>query len=288
MHLLSSRRGWGLSLHVAHVHHRVRGASADRDEQFTHALADTLHLPYHRLDLPTPVAGEPNSEARMRRLRYAALASCAASLYAEAVVTAHHADDQLETLLMRLMRGASIAGLRSMRWRRRLCETAPRLALLRPMLRVDRAIVLSFLSQLGQPCEHDETNEDVTLRRNRLRRDVLPVLQELAPHLPRNLSRLSDHLRDVDSLVRREAEGLSLPMPRDRARVLNRAVLMQVLREELMRAGVPSDRATSGALEPVVRAVRDHVGGERRFMLVRATVCVTRDQIHLLQEPRTQ
>lgn len=123
---LSQRRGWRMAIAVGHVQHHLRSDKlAERDAKFVHRLAARLGVPYFRADLDaTPKQGGKrpgdNTEAWARRERYAALVEMAIAFRAEAIVTAHHADDQLETVLMRLLRGASVRGLAGMAWRSRV------------------------------------------------------------------------------------------------------------------------------------------------------------------------
>jgi tRNA(Ile)-lysidine synthase len=107
------------------------------------------------------------------------------------VVTAHHADDQLETLLMRLLRGASVRGLAGMAWRRPLpmAKEPPGLILLRPLLHTDRAAIQRYLADLKQPWCEDHTNRDLTRWRARLRAEVLPILRSLRPDVARRYDR---------------------------------------------------------------------------------------------------
>lgn len=123
MNQLAASRTWQLQLTVAHVHHHLRDhdGSADRDAAFVSDLAQRLGLRCVRADIePARSPGPTNLEARSRSLRYAALHQLAQQAGCRFIVTAHHADDQLETMLMRLIRGTSTRGLAAMAWRRRL------------------------------------------------------------------------------------------------------------------------------------------------------------------------
>lgn len=275
---LAPRRRWRLELAVGHVHHHLRDEAADGDARFVETLAGELGLSYHRADLdPSAATGPGNVEAWARRSRYAALGELAGACGAGWVVTAHQADDQLETLLLRLVRGTHVRGLRGIAWRARLGSSGVRV--IRPMLGVNRADVVDFLRSTGQPWREDHTNADVSRRRARLRRDVVPVLRELRGDAAAMAVRLSEHACDVQRLIDREVrrqrerlvrfdgDGGHASLPRDEARHLPRVALTGLLRELLREAGVPGDRLTRAALAPIVRAVRDRKGGERRFDL---------------------
>lgn len=202
LHLLSKRRTFDLRPSVVHVHHHLRSDDeADGDAAFVERLADQLGLPFQ---LKHIAAGEPddalpdNVEARARMLRYAALAEAAQELGADVIATAHHADDQLETMLMRLIRGATPESLRGVRWRRPLAETQVNLSLVRPMLGATHAEAVDFLQALDQPWREDATNEDRSRTRARLRHEVLPVLRELRADAARQAVRLGERLDGLD------------------------------------------------------------------------------------------
>ena len=123
-----------------------------------------------------------------------------------------HADDQLETLLMRLLRGTSVAGLRGIAWRKKrdkYIKSAPSvhpekgadpLFLIRPILGVDQAEILGFLDQLDQPWREDATNADTSRTRAKLRHDVLPLLKELQPDVAGKANELAEHFWDLTAL----------------------------------------------------------------------------------------
>lgn len=285
---LAPRRQWNLDLHIAHVQHHLRD-SAEADAAFVTDLAKTLNLPHLRTDLDlSNHAG--NVEATARRERYAALQTMAQTAAAAAVVTAHHGDDQLETLLMRMLRGSSARGLSGIRWRRRLLRGGD-IVLLRPMLATDRAMARDYLSAIGQAWCEDPTNEDTTRRRARLRRDVLPILREMQPNAASKAVHMADHMagasRVIEAAVDRAAAGVSreggaFTMDRAKARQWNRLVLAGVLRRLLGDVGVPTDALGGRAVGPIVRAVRDREGGERRFALSGGvTVTVNRHMVRI-------
>jgi len=249
-----------------------------------------------------------NAEAAMRHQRYAALADIARAFNATAIVTAHQADDQLETLLMRLIRGSSVRGLGGIRWRRRLAEGgmaepmtgdpgAPpdsQLMLLRPMLAVTRDEAGWFLHALGESWCEDPTNADLTGRRARLRSDVLPVLRELQPDAARKAVKLTGHFRGLHRLLRTEVgrrrEGVVVDrdeagrviLGRADAATLHGVVLSELLRDLLAEGGAPSDRLTGNTLRPLIAAIRDQQGGCRRFdMPGGVTAWLTRRELQL-------
>ncbi|MBK8097666.1 MAG: tRNA lysidine(34) synthetase TilS [Planctomycetes bacterium] len=161
------------ALHIAHVDHGVRSDSA-LSAQHVVDLADRLDLPVHvhRLALPPDA-----SEELMRQRRYGALLAIAAEHGAGMVITGHHADDNLETVLFRMLRGTGprgLAGIPEARW---LCEQERRTLLVRPFLRTRRSTLATILSRLGVPAYEDSTNQDLDKARNRLRLETIPALR---------------------------------------------------------------------------------------------------------------
>ncbi len=187
---LAPAHGWRLT--AAHVDHGLRGADGATDRDLVARLAADLGvaLVERRLVLD-PGAGV---EARARRARHRALAALAAASGASRIVLGHTADDQAETVLLRLLRGAGRGGLAGMR--------RARGRLLRPLLGATRADVRRFLAERDVPFAVDRSNADLRHARNRLRRLVLPFLAaEFNPRVVPGLASLATRLRDEDDLL---------------------------------------------------------------------------------------
>lgn len=312
--LLASRRKWRLKLIVGHIQHHLR-EEAEGDAAFVQHLAGHLGLPFARRDIH-PVDAPGNLEANARDQRYEALADIAHEHNATFIATAHHADDQLETLLMRMLRGTSVAGLRGIAWKKRLekgLEKGDRLEkgdkyifnqerstsaekgtyplfLIRPMLAVDQRDILGLLHQLDQPWREDATNGDTSRTRAKLRHEVLPLLKELQPDSTNKAIELAEHFGDLHALVQQSADD-ALPsggascgtvLSRDQARTMNRAVLSELLRRALIDAGVSADRLSRHALLPAVHAAQDRTGGERSFAFAKGvTLIITRQSLSI-------
>jgi tRNA(Ile)-lysidine synthase len=190
----------GFDLHIAYVDHGVNPNSAEWG-QWVLRFASQLGRPFHLLACD---AGR-GSEAEMRDGRYAALES----LEVEMIATAHTADDQAETVLMRLIRGAGSVGLAGIPPRRG--------RFVRPLLGVTRAEVTAFLKDCGQNFIHDPSNDTMDPMRNRVRHQLLPLLKsDFQPQMVRNLTRLANTLRSERGYLEQsacaylEAEGLAL------------------------------------------------------------------------------
>ena len=162
-------------LAFCHVDHGVRSDSQENAEH-VRSLAERLEVPFHLRRL-SPLGDRP-SEDRMRNARYDAIAEIAQSIGAASVVTAHHADDNLETVLFRLLRGTGprgLAGIPESRW---LCGETTRCLLVRPFLKVRRNTLSALISRIGIAAYEDTTNQDLSYARNRLRNETIPQLQK--------------------------------------------------------------------------------------------------------------
>lgn len=244
-----------LRIHIdaAHFDHRLRGADSDADAAFVADVADRLGVPFHPGRAAAPLSG-PAIEARARRERYAFLDGLAARLGAERIATAHTADDQAETVLMRLLRGSGADGLQAIRFRRG--------RIVRPLLECTRADVLAHLSAAQQAFREDASNADRRFLRNRVRHDVLPALARVNPRVHAALARtatvIQDEHRLLDRAARRalaadgmvDADGLSL----DRLGRLAAPLRLRVVRRWLAGAGVGG--LTHERLEAVLAVAR--------------------------------
>jgi tRNA(Ile)-lysidine synthase len=188
--LLEHRTQLGIVLSVAHVHHGIRGAEADADADFVASLATTYDLAFHlhRTDAPAAAAAlHETLEEAARNLRYAYFRQLLANGESDAVATAHTLDDQAETVLQKLLRGAGTEGLSGIH---------PIIAInpgniLRPFLETTRASIEAWLNHLGQPWREDATNHDLAHTRNRIRHELLPLLRSFNPQIATQLSRLA-------------------------------------------------------------------------------------------------
>lgn len=196
---------------AAHYNHRWRGPASDADEAFVRQLCETLHVPCRvaRADVPTGEAPQSlgdGLEAAARDARYAFLIETARSSGARYVVTAHTADDQVETVLHRVMRGTGLSGLAGIPRLRPLCDGV---SLVRPLLDVRRCELLDYLERLGQPHRADESNLDAGFTRVRIRRQLLPRLREqYNPQVDDALLRLGQLAAEAQSVVEGAVGGL--------------------------------------------------------------------------------
>ncbi len=194
---LDSRSGeLGLVLHVAHLHHGLRGAEADADLDFARALAAELGVPFYeaRVDVATEAEKARESiEEAARRLRYAWFRQLIVSGEVEAVATAHTRDDQAETVCAKFLRGAWTEGLGGIH----PVVEFPEGRILRPLLTATRAGVEAYLK--GQVWREDSSNRHLTYTRNRIRHELLPLLEEWNPQIREHLAQMSALAREEEA-----------------------------------------------------------------------------------------
>ncbi|MGC9467413.1 MAG: tRNA lysidine(34) synthetase TilS [Anaerolineae bacterium] len=205
LHTLAEPRNF--DLHVAHLHHGIRGEEADMDMAFVANLAGQLRLPCTTDEFDVPALAEEEKlslEEAARRARYAFLCHVAQHVGARRIAVGHNADDQAETVLMHLLRGTGPAGLRGMLPATKLrdyrlippCERPPSdLVVVRPLLSIPRAQIEAYCREEGVATRYDRSNLDTTYFRNKLRHEVLPYLAEINP-------RISERLRNLAEVVR--------------------------------------------------------------------------------------
>ena len=169
-----------LGIHVAafHLHHGLRGAEADRDERFVRELCERLQVPLHTVR--EDVAGYAKThglseEEAGRILRYRWLEKTAGEFGCRRIATAHHKDDQTETVLMNLFRGSGLRGLGGIRPVR---ELSGELTLIRPLLGINRQEIETYLLEEKEAWCEDSTNKELVYARNKVRNELIPWIRE--------------------------------------------------------------------------------------------------------------
>ena len=208
----------GVTLHVAHLHHGIRGESADRDASFVEALAGRYGLSVtigHR-DVPAVAAAEGiGLEEAARDIRYVFFQEMAEETGADRVAVAHNREDQAETVLMHLFRGAGLQGLCGIAPIRPLDQGEPDgIQLIRPLLQVSRAEILRYDGESGLDWVTDETNADTAYTRNRLRQELLPVIRDsFGEAAVRHIAEAAGHLQQTRRELEMLRKGEARPVP---------------------------------------------------------------------------
>jgi len=207
--LLEEQGRLGVVLSVAHVHHGIREA-AEEDATFVASLATSYDLPFylHRTDAVSAAAAQHETlEEAARNLRYAFFHQLIADETVDAVATAHTLDDQAETVLHKLLRGAWTEGLSGIH----PVVVAGKGSILRPFLDTTRTAIEQWLTQLGQPWREDLSNQDIAYTRNRIRLQLLPLLRTFNPQVASQLARLAAISADEEAYWQVELNRL-LPL----------------------------------------------------------------------------
>lgn len=186
-----------LTLYVAHLNHDFRGKEADDDAEFVHDLANSLHLPSEIKKIDPKVYTEQiklsSFEDAAREMRYDFLSEVVSDVGASSVVLAHTADDLAETILMHIIRGTGVHGLRGMQelsiWQNRTGERGA--TLFRPFLSLTKSHMLSFCETQNIVYRQDSGNLKRRFTRNKIRHDLLPILKQYNPKVREALLRLS-------------------------------------------------------------------------------------------------
>ena len=191
---------YGIDLAVVHVNHQLRGQESTRDALLVRQQAARLGLPCYMLQVDVAAwrrASNLSPQHAAREARYAALEQLRRQVGAVRVALGHIADDQSETLLMRLLRGTGPTGLAGM---------APvRSPYIRPLMATRRHQLIEFLRREGIPWAQDSSNAKRVYQRNRIRLDILPALRQHNPQLDQRLYELTEMMAAEDDLLARQA-----------------------------------------------------------------------------------
>ena len=202
LHRLSAEVGF--TLHAVHFNHQIRGAEADRDQEFVRKMCVELGVPCHIGSENVPEYAQSHGighEDAGRVLRYAFFDKIADQIGADRVATAHNGDDNCETVLMNMTRGAGLRGL---------CGIPPvRGRIVRPLLTVSRSEIEQYLIDNNLPHVEDSTNSHDDYTRNRIRHQVMPVLRGINPDFVSKICEMTQLLSlDRDYLEAKAAKLL--------------------------------------------------------------------------------
>lgn len=203
MHLFNSlSASWRMRLSVVHVNHHLRGNESEEDEQFVRSAASALNLPCFSMDVDVASyqsAHRVSKQEAARELRYQAFEEARLKAGAESVATAHHADDNAETVLMNALRGAGIRGLSGIPPRRE------KGSVIRPLLWATRQEISIYAVEKGIQHREDSSNISLEYTRNALRRVVIPDLETLThTNVVESLNRVSSIMRSLQDRVESE------------------------------------------------------------------------------------
>lgn len=203
LHLLTCWPKDGMRVSAVHMNHGLRGETAQRDEDFVRQYCMNSHIPLTVFREDVAAYAKERSltlEEAGRELRYQRFETLRQTIQADWLVTAHTASDQVETMLMHLVRGCGLDALQGIpATRDRIC---------RPLLTCTREEVLSYCQEHALNYVLDETNEDTRFTRNRMRNDVLPLLRKINPAVEASLLRFQNHVADDVAYLNTSASEL--------------------------------------------------------------------------------
>lgn len=275
LHVLASLRNTlGIKLHIAHLNHVLRGAESDGDADYVSALVRKLEIPatIERRDVKAHQKKHRLSvEEAAREVRYAFFSEVAYSLGADTVAVGHTADDQIETILMHLVRGTGLAGLRGMQPLSNLRSPGVNsLKIVRPLLETGRVETEAYCAAHNLSPRSDSSNQLPDYLRNRIRSQLIPLLREYNPDIDKALLRLAS-AADSDltyigaetsrlwgSVAREQSEGVAI----DRAEFsrLQPALKRHLVRSALQRLLGELRDIESVHIESLVEALEKPAG----------------------------
>jgi tRNA(Ile)-lysidine synthase len=209
LHVLVTLRAMGgFTLHALHFNHQLRGVESDADEQFCRGICAAWDVPFEagRADVRAhaQVYGLSLEDAA-RQCRFQWLAHAAQTCGATAVLLAHHADDQAETVLLRLLRGAGIHGLAGMK----VTTTFHDMTFVRPLLHMRQHVLIAYAAQCGLTHRHDRSNDDTRHTRNWLRHEIMPRLAaRMGEACTERICHTADVAREIDDVLEQRAAAL--------------------------------------------------------------------------------
>ena len=191
----------GYDCEAAHCNFHLRGAESDRDEMFVRELCKTIRIPLHTIDFATEqyaIEKKISIEMAARELRYQWFAEIKEKTKADVIAVAHHQDDSAETVLLNLIRGTGINGLLGIR---------PKNGdIVRPLLCISRKEITDYLQNAGQEYMTDSTKLQDEYTRNKIRLNLLPLMQEINPLVKEHIIDTSNYLNDVNRIYNKGIE----------------------------------------------------------------------------------
>ena len=202
----------GISVEAAHCNFHLRGAESVRDEEFCKQLCERLSVPLHLIHFDTQAYADLHRvsiEMAARDLRYGYFENLRRDIEAQDICVAHHRDDSVETVLLNLVRGTGLRGLRGIQ---------PRNGnIIRPLLSLSREDIVQYLGALGESYVIDSTNLHNDVKRNKIRLDVMPLLRELNPSVSQSIFesslRVGEALKVFDEAMKRSIADVTATSP---------------------------------------------------------------------------
>ena len=244
--LVELREALGLKLHVAHLDHRLRGEASAADARYVADLACQLEVPatIESRDVKSyQTEHRLSPEEAAREVRYTFLSEVAASCGADRVAVGHTVDDHIETILMHLVRGTGTRGLRGLQPTGRWPARSKRLTVIRPLLMISRLETEDYCGQYRLTPRIDASNLSLTPLRNRIRQQLVPLLQSYNPQVKEALLRVARIATDDVSFLEKEADRKwrNIAREEEKAVTLDRGKFLRLpiaLQRQLLRISI--------------------------------------------------
>lgn len=200
--LLLALKQLGYNIEAAHCNFKLRGDESLRDENFCVSLCEKHNIPLHRIHFDTKeyaALHKVSIEMAARELRYKYFENLRKDIRAQGICVAHHEDDNVETILLNIIRGTGLKGLTGM---------APKNGfVIRPLLCITRSDITGYLSSLKQDYVTDSTNLVDDVKRNKIRLNLLPMLEEMNPSVKSNIAAMARYLIEAEKITEMSMNG---------------------------------------------------------------------------------
>ena len=213
--LLHVMHSLGYKCEAAHCNFHLRGEESNRDETFVHELCKSMQIPLHIIHFETEkyaIENKISIEMAARELRYQWFEEIKKESAANVIAVAHHQDDSVETLLLNLIRGTGLSGLLGIRPQNK--------DIIRPLLCVNRQDIIEYLGSIGQNYVTDSTNLEDEYIRNKIRLNLIPLMEEINPSVKKNIIATSNYLNEIELIYNNEIEnGKQRVLTKERIRI---------------------------------------------------------------------
>ena len=263
---------------AAHCNFHLRNDESDADADFAQQTAEALGLLFRRIDFDTADYARQNgvsTEMAARTLRYEWFETLRRELGAEAIAVAHHRDDNVETVLLNLIRGTGLSGL---------CGMRPRNGhIVRPLLSVDRHQIVRWLADRHLPFRTDSSNASDVYRRNFVRLRLLPLMEQLNPSVRDAILRMAGHLTDVEAIYRNAIDSHRAHLIDADGRILIDALLRTPAPQAVLFELLTPYGFTPSQCADIARALSRESG--RSFVAPGGRWHLLKDRLHLILYP---
>ena len=263
---------------AAHCNFHLRNDESESDADFAQQTAEALGLPFRRIDFDTADYARQNdvsTEMAARTLRYEWFETLRRELGAEAIAVAHHRDDNVETVLLNLIRGTGLSGL---------CGMRPRNGhIVRPLLSVDRHQIVRWLADRHLPFCTDSSNASDVYRRNFVRLRLLPLMEQLNPSVRDAILRMAGHLTDVEAIYRNAIDSYRAHLIDADGRISIDALLRTPAPHAMLFELLTPYGFTPSQCADIARALSGESG--RSFVAPGGRWHLLKDRLHLILYP---